>query len=406
MTNPERSRNLSLEHQHPPEGQRISVAYHPYFSKYHHDFYRRIVNLAATDENNQTIPGRRLPIGHTDRFSDNSPLYAALERDSNFRSDCVIAPMWLAPPFPEAMWSIFEVGNAFTQSRHSNEQTLTDRLIAVLPYAELREDVNSPKRMRKYWQQEAREAVTAQIAAYTMASVGYSEVIFTHPHSKEAVDFFEENMETLCLSTAPIAADWLIKYGWVDGNTDIVALDIGAAQACHNLVNILNYRTNLNIGLTVLKKDRPEAGKVTSQDIVLGNPQGKRTIVYDDVGASFQSMLTTGKGLHSYGSPETIVVLSHGVLSGEYMKNLAAIGDVGTIKALIYTNSLPQAAEKQHFLPISVEVIEIEEMLAFFAREVAFKSMQAVKEDPQLQDYILAPRNKHEVLEELMQLYT
>ena len=91
-----------------PEGNRISIAYHPFFSSYHHDFYRNIINLLQPNDSADELEGRRFPIGLRNYHTDGSDFYAALERDGRYKSDCVIAPAWFAPPFADSLFHLIE----------------------------------------------------------------------------------------------------------------------------------------------------------------------------------------------------------------------------------------------------------------------------------------------------------
>lgn len=401
MVTPEsRVHALSLEEQAAPEGQRISVAYHPYFSRYHHDLHRSLVDLIATNDTAEAPPGRRYPIGYRKSFPDSSPLYAVLERRKNFHSDSIIAPAWIAPPIPDAVWSVVEMSNAFTQSRTGEEDVLSDRFILLLPYAELRQDKNTSRDQRTYWEEEAREAISAQLIANILGSNGVSEAIILQPHSAEALAYFDRWMDTLSLSASPLFAQWLVQKNYVDNHTVVLGLDEGGAQEAQHTAGILTKLTGYDVGVAVLRKDRPEAGSVRSSDLIVGDPGGKRVIVRDDLVSSASSLLTTAGALHKFGCREVINCITHGVLSGDYLRNIAAAQKLGIIRDFAITNSLPQA-EDAPFMPLRLEVLNIDEMLAFFARQVAISSIQEVKTDPQWQDYILTPRPKGEVIEEL-----
>lgn len=131
MLTPEKTTNFKLEIPQTPENQRITIAYHDYFSKFHHDFHRSIVKLLQQDTNNQEIPGRGFPIGYLHGFGNKSQIYAALEKTDTGKSDAVIAPVWFAPPEADSLYSILQICSSFTQSSSSENNTITDNLILV-----------------------------------------------------------------------------------------------------------------------------------------------------------------------------------------------------------------------------------------------------------------------------------
>ena len=393
---------LRLEQQHIPEGSRISVAYHPGFGRYYHEFYSQLLRHLYFDGPAESLDGKHFPIGFAKHQVDDADFYAALDHSNSRHPDCIIAPVWFAPPMDKSLFHILEMASAFT-ARHSNtEFPLTNRFLCVFPYAELRQDRNSPIDMRTYWREEASESVTAQMLANTLKANGVTEAILLEPHSSQAVDYFDAGgINTLCLTAAPIFADWLIINNHVDSNTDVVALDEGSAQKCIHLQTILCRRTNLPIGLSVLRKLRSGHSEVDKETLIYGNPKGRKTIIFDDIGASFESILRTGEALVQYECLQVVPCLTHGVFAGKYVENIVRAASKGVIPRVAVTNSLPQS-DSANFLPLGIDVLPIEQMLAFFAREVAIRSIAEVKTDLRYQDYILTPRPKGEVVTELL----
>lgn len=392
---------LNLEQQHTPEGSRISVAYHPGFARYYHEFYSQLLKHLYFDGPTETLDGKHFPIGLAKKQVDNADFYAILDQNKSTYPDCVIAPAWFAPPMDKALFHIAEMANAFTHSQSSTEPAFTQRFLALFPYAELRQDKNSPLAMRTYWNEKAREAITAQILANTLKANGVTEAIILEPHSAEAMDYFNAaGIETLCLTTAPIFADWLITKNYVDANTNVVGLDEGSAQKCLHLQIILRRKTNLPIGLSVLRKHRSGHSEVDQETLIFGNPKGKKAIIFDDLGASFESIFKTGQALIQNECPLIIPCLAHAVFAGKYLENITDAANKGIIPRVAVTDSLPQS-DFANFLPVPIDVLPVEQMLAFFAREVAIRSIEEVKNDPHFQDFILTPRPKKEVVASL-----
>jgi phosphoribosylpyrophosphate synthetase len=386
---------LPFNEQAPQENQRISVAYHQFFSGYYNRMYddlRAMIRFGTGED--------KFPVGYSKLHTDGSPFYAAIEKSDEYKSDCVIAPVWYAPPLNISLHSIFEMANAFTKSRRNEygEETLANRFLAVYPYAELRQDDNSPLYLRSYCRDgyTAREAVTAQILAETTRASGVTEQIFIEPHSEKAMRFFKED-ETLCLTAAPVFAKWLLENNLVNEKTAVCALDLGAAQKCQHLASILKRATGWEIDVVILGKKRSGHSEVGEQDFILGNLENKTTaILFDDLVASAGSILKTAQSLRSI-NVKVIPCITHGILCGKYVENITGSIELGTIPTFAITNSLPQA-QRASYLPItSLEVLPIQQMLAFFAREVALRSINEVKNDPRFVDYVLTPKSKLQV---------
>ena len=394
---------LKLEQQKAPEGSRISVAYHPGFARFYHEFYSNLIHLLYFDGTEESFHDKRFPIGLSKKQTDFADFYAVLETDDFQNPDCVIAPVWFDPPMDKSLMHIMEIADAFTQTRGENGASpLTDRFIALFPDAELRQDDNTPRSARTYWKQESREANTARILANVLKISGVTEAIILDPHSEKAMRYFK-HIDTLCLTADPFFADWLIANDFVDDNTDIVALDLGTAQKCLHLRNILASRTGFNVGLSILDKKRRGHSEIGSQSLVYGNPYGKRAILRDDRVASAGSILKSSSSLVTYGCTQVVPCITHGVLRGKYVENIAEATETGIIPAFAITNSLPQSSDAE-FLPVGIEVLPVEHMLAFFGREVALRGIEQVRNDPEYQDYILTPQPKEQVLKKLQAL--
>ncbi len=287
------------------------------------------------------------------------------------------------------------------------EETFTNRFLAVFPYAELRQDDNSPLYLRSYCPDgyTARESVTAETFAATIKAAGVTESIFLDPHSEKALRHFA-GMETLCLTAAPLFADWLLKKpedgeALINKNnyktTAFVPLDLGAAQKNMHLAKIIKERTGWDIRVVALGKKRSGHSEVGEQDILCGNLEGiENVFLFDDSGASFGSILKTAKSLKV---SRVIPCISHGVLCGKYLENIMSAVNLGVVPKFAITNSLPQA-DRVGSLPISeslIDVLPVENMMAFFAREVALRSIKEVKEDPRFWEYVLTPKSKLQV---------
>lgn len=393
---------LRLEQQHAPEGSRISVAYHPGFSRYYHESYGQLLKHIYFDGPAESLDGKHFPIGYAKHHIDDAHFYAILDRSHSPHSDCVIAPVWFAPPMDKSLLHILLMANATTQSGSDTEPPFTNRFLALFPYAELRQDCSSPPEMRTYWPEVAYEAIIAQVLAQSLKANGVTEAIFLEPHSYQAVNYFDSvEIETLCLTAAPVFADWLIANHHVDANTDVVGLDEGSAQKCLHLQTILRRRTNLPIGLSVLRKHRSGHSEVDQETLIVGNPKGKKAIIFDDIGASFESIFVTTDGLIQYHCPLVVPCLTHAVFAGKYLENITKAANKGTIPRVAVTNSLPQS-DSANFLPVPIDVLPVEQILAFFARQVAISSIAEVKADPRYQDFILTPRPKDQVIAELL----
>lgn len=382
-----------------PSDTRLALSFHQHFTNFHHDLYRDIASTLTTDTNGHQLSGRHFPVGYTNTHSDGSDFYAALERKEHPRPKCVIAPVWFAPPMHQTLFYISEMANAFTKSLGENGQPLTQRFQALFPYAELRQDRNTSPDQKGYWGDIAYETVMAQLLADTIIANGVTEAIFLDPHSADAVSYFD-SIDTLCLTAAPLFADWLIENGFVDKNSVIAALDLGTLQRNVHLAQVISRKVGYQLPIALFDKTRPEASKIEEHVLIRGDVNHKRAIVFDDIGATMKSILSVIKLAKDHGCRQIVPCITHGVLCGEFLKNINLATSSGSVPAMAYTDSLPQA-QNLEFMPVDISVLSVGKMLAYFSKISALTSIDDVKNDPQYQDYILTPKHPSQVLEEL-----
>jgi len=87
--------------------------------------------------------------------------------------------------------------------------------------------------------------------------------------------------------------------------------------------------------LAIVDKRRPSPGKSKVMNIV-GNVKGKTCVIVDDIIDSGGTIVNSAKALKEKGAKEVHVYVTHGVLSGEAVKNI----NKSEIKKLIITDTI------------------------------------------------------------------
>ena len=176
----------------------------------------------------------------TGSFADKSPYFRIVAGDK--REFCAIIPLWLVPPFEKSLFRAQEVGSALTHEERGRPP-LADRVIALIPYAELRQDKDSIDSDTGEYKEG--EVIYAEIFANTLAAHGYTEAVILEPHSYEATSYFK--IPYLPLTAAPLFAKWLKETSLVAPETNVVALDKGTLQRCWYLTEILGLDPKSNL---------------------------------------------------------------------------------------------------------------------------------------------------------------
>jgi ribose-phosphate pyrophosphokinase len=87
--------------------------------------------------------------------------------------------------------------------------------------------------------------------------------------------------------------------------------------------------------LAIVDKRRPSPGKSKVMNVV-GNVKGKTCVIVDDIIDSGGTIVNSAKALKEKGAKEVHVYVTHGVLSGDAVKNI----NKSEIKKLIITDTI------------------------------------------------------------------
>ncbi|MCL4374487.1 hypothetical protein M1523_01360, partial [Patescibacteria group bacterium] len=203
---------------------------HPLFFE-HHDHLLREIKAG--------LDGPRLQV-NTQRFHDGTPWLQVrpiggsgtrAELDGQTYANTAIVPLWISPQFGSveaSLYATIQLGNAVTHTESGRETPYVDRLLAVAPFLEIRQDRDSPLPNGQY---RAGEAINAEIFAKVLAASGYREMIVLDPHSAQAYDYFTKaGIEMLPLTAAQLFADYLKQTMTPGSQHRVVALDKGSLQ--------------------------------------------------------------------------------------------------------------------------------------------------------------------------------
>ena len=192
------------------------------------------------------------------------------------------------------------------------------RITAVLPY------YGYARQDRK---DQPRVPITAKLVANLIAGAGANRVLTMDLHASQIQGFFDIPVDHL------YAINTLCDYFLSKKMKDVVVVspDVGGIKMARA------YAKKLAAGLAIVDKrrDSPEKTEVMH---ILGEVEGKKAILVDDIIATGGSMIEAVEELKKRGVTETYAVVSHGVLSGnalERIQNCKALNEV------VITNSIP-----------------------------------------------------------------
>ncbi len=202
---------------------------------------------------------------------------------------------------------------------------------------------------------EGREPITAKLVADMLTVAGADRVVSVDLHTGQIQGFFDKPVDHL--TALPILIECCKSAGDV-GDLVIVSPDAGGVKAAKRFAN------HLGADLAFVNKIRPKGVANTVEAAnVIGNVDGKRCILLDDMIDTAGTIVAAAELLKSEGAIEVWAMTTHGVLSDpatERLKN-------SVISKVVITDTLPLPPEKQID---KIEVLSIAPLVADAIRAV------------------------------------
>ncbi|MDQ6698349.1 MAG: ribose-phosphate diphosphokinase [Actinomycetota bacterium] len=182
---------------------------------------------------------------------------------------------------------------------------------------------------------EGREPITAKLLADMLTAAGADRVVSVDLHTGQIQGFFDVPVDHL--TAMPVLVDYVKRQGDVSEFV-IVAPDAGGVKAAKR------FAAQVGADLAFVNKFRPKgtANTVVAANVI-GNVDGKRCILFDDMIDTAATIVAAADLLKKEGATEVSVLATHGVLSDpatERLKN-------SVIEKLVITDTLPLPSEKQ-----------------------------------------------------------
>ncbi|WP_373428066.1 ribose-phosphate diphosphokinase [Neobacillus niacini] len=178
----------------------------------------------------------------------------------------------------------------------------------------------------------SREPITAKLIANLLEKSGATRILTMDFHSPQVQGFFDIPVDHLI--GIPILAQYFEKKGLED--VVIVAPHNGAVGRARKMANLLNAP------LALIDRRRPTP--YTSEILnIIGNIEGKNTIIVDDLINTAATTTLAANALMEHGAKEVYACCTHAVLSGLAVERIES----SAIQELVVTNTIDQPDEKQ-----------------------------------------------------------
>ena len=215
------------------------------------------------------------------------------------------------------------------------------RITAVMPY------FGYARQDRKA---KGRDPISAKLVANMITAAGADRVLTMDLHAAQIQGFFDIPVDNL-LGNPVFVKYYLNKF---DNPEDmcVVSPDVGSVARARAFAN------KMGMGLAIVDKRREKANQCEVMNII-GDVQGKKCILFDDMVDTAGSLCNAAKAIAEIGgATEVYACATHGVLSGPALERIVD----SPIKELALLNTIPVPAE---FTDTGrVKVLDVSDMFA------------------------------------------
>lgn len=191
------------------------------------------------------------------------------------------------------------------------------RITAVIPYFGYARQDRKPG---------PRTPISAKLVANLITSAGASRVLTMDLHAGQIQGFFDIPVDNL-FAVPLFAPDITNNYGTSD--LTIVSPDVGGVTRARSLAR------RLDVPLAIVDKRRVQAG-VSEVMNVIGDVEGMRCILFDDIVDSGGTLCNAADALLAAGATQVMAYVTHGVLSAGAVARIAA----SSLDQLVITDSI------------------------------------------------------------------
>lgn len=178
----------------------------------------------------------------------------------------------------------------------------------------------------------SREPITAKLIARLLEKSGASRLLTMDLHSPQVQGFFDIPVDHL--NGIPALSEYFKKKGLED--VVVVAPHNGAVGRARKMANLLNAP----IALIDRRRPTPDTSEILN---VIGNIEGKNTIIVDDLINTAATTTLAANTLMEHGAKAVYACCTHAVLSRMAVERIES----SAIQELVVTNTIEQTDEKQ-----------------------------------------------------------
>lgn len=178
---------------------------------------------------------------------------------------------------------------------------------------------------------QPRISITARLIADLLQTSGATHVMTMTLHSPQVHGFF--SVPTDPLTARPLFVRYILEKKFDPETTVIVSPDMGRATAA------TRFATRLGFAVAAAEKRRISDTRVVISPSILRQVEGyQQALIYDDEIATGSSVIELSNMLVKGGIQKISIICTHGVFTGNALRNLALLPEV---EEIITSNTVP-----------------------------------------------------------------
>ncbi|MBQ0065704.1 MAG: ribose-phosphate pyrophosphokinase [Firmicutes bacterium] len=182
-----------------------------------------------------------------------------------------------------------------------------------------------------------RQPISSKLVASLLEQAGAGRVVTVDLHATQIQGYFD-------IPADDIAANQLIAQHFLD-KKDFDMSDVVVVSPDHGgTVRARHLATVLDVPLAIIDKRRPKPNVAEAMN-VLGDVNGKKCIIIDDMVDTAGTLCAGIKMLKDKGAKEVYATCSHGILSGPAIERLKGAG----LAEFICTDTIDQTEHQKEF---------------------------------------------------------
>ena len=259
----------------------------------------------------KVVDNLRLPLGDAKvgKFSDGE---VTVEINENVRGKDVFIIQPTCAPTNDNLMELIVMTDALRRASAS-------RITAVVPYfGYARQD----RRVRS-----TRVAITAKVVADMITGAGVDRVLTVDLHADQIQGFFDIPVDNIY--GTPILVDDIQRR--ITEEFIVVSPDVGGVVRARAMAKRLG-----DVDLAIIDKRRPQAN-VSQVMHIIGDVKDKVCLLIDDMVDTAGTLCKAADALKEHGAQKVYAYITHPVLSGPAIDNIAK----STLDELIVTDTIP-----------------------------------------------------------------